>query len=120
MSICILADAADIDREKQIELEYMSVDDLKKCVSFNYPVHPFSSRGVCRLNKNKKLVKKLAKKYDALLQRLYLCKYLVFWVLVSPKVSYIALLVPESLDHSPVAGKFPTPISQADGSTLHH
>ena len=30
MSICILADAADIDRAKQIELEYMSVDDLKK------------------------------------------------------------------------------------------
>merc|ERR1739841_311708 len=49
MSICILADAADIDRAKLIELEYMSVDDLKK------------------LNKNKKLVKKLAKKYDAFL-----------------------------------------------------
>ena len=32
MSICILADAADIDRAKQIDLEYMSVDDLKKCV----------------------------------------------------------------------------------------
>ena len=31
-SICILADAADIDRAKQIDLEYMSVDDLKKCV----------------------------------------------------------------------------------------
>ena len=30
MSICIIADAADIDRAKQIELEYMSVDDLKK------------------------------------------------------------------------------------------
>jgi large subunit ribosomal protein L10Ae len=33
MSICILADAADIDRAKQIDLEYMSVDDLKKYVS---------------------------------------------------------------------------------------
>ena len=32
MSICILADAHDIDRAKQIELEYMSVDDLKKSV----------------------------------------------------------------------------------------
>jgi ribosomal protein L1 len=32
MSIAILADAADIDRAKQIELEYMSVDDLKKLV----------------------------------------------------------------------------------------
>merc|ERR1711959_679399 len=43
MSICILADAADIDRAKLIELENMSVDDLKK------------------LNKNN------AKKYDAFL-----------------------------------------------------
>jgi hypothetical protein len=34
MSICILADAADIDRAKQIDLEYMSVDDLKKCVCY--------------------------------------------------------------------------------------
>jgi len=32
MSICLLGDAADIDRAKQIELEYMSVDDLKKYV----------------------------------------------------------------------------------------
>jgi hypothetical protein len=32
MSICILADVADIDRAKQIDLEYMSVDDLKKYV----------------------------------------------------------------------------------------
>lgn len=38
MSICILADAADIDRAKQIDLEYMSVDDLKKCVW--YPCVP--------------------------------------------------------------------------------
>lgn len=36
MSICILADAADIDRAKQIDLEYMSVDDLKKCVKIQY------------------------------------------------------------------------------------
>ena len=41
MAICILADAADIDRAKLIELEYSSVEDLKK------------------LNKNKKLVKKV-------------------------------------------------------------
>lgn len=47
MSLCILGDAADIDRAKLIGLEFMSVEDLKK------------------LNKNKKLVKKLAKKYDA-------------------------------------------------------
>ena len=36
MSICILADAADIDRAKQIELEYMSVDDLKKYAAMLY------------------------------------------------------------------------------------
>ena len=34
MSVCILADATDIDRAKQIELEYMSVDDLKKYVLY--------------------------------------------------------------------------------------
>ena len=49
MSLCILADAADVDRAKLIQLDFMTVDDLKK------------------LNKNKKLVKKLAKKYDAFL-----------------------------------------------------
>lgn len=32
LSLCILADAADVDRAKQIELEYMTADDLKKCV----------------------------------------------------------------------------------------
>lgn len=47
MKICILADAAHIDQAKAIRLDYMSVEDLKK------------------LNKNKKLIKKLAKKYDA-------------------------------------------------------
>ena len=69
MSICILADAADIDRAKQIDLEYMSADDLKKLV---FSLTVFSQIKVlnlltCRLNKNKKLVKKLAKKYDAFL-----------------------------------------------------
>ena len=48
MSICILADAADIDHAKQIELEYMSVDDLKK---YGYDIAWFSSK--YRLNKNK-------------------------------------------------------------------
>jgi len=42
MSMCILADAADVDRAKLIELEFMTVEDLKK------------------LNKNKKLVKKVS------------------------------------------------------------
>ena len=103
MSICILADAADIDRAKLIELEYMSVDDLKK------------------LNKNKKLVKKvnyhsltfirfdgtdsslsyvlqLAKKYDAFLASEVLIKQIPR--LLGPGLSK--------------AGKFPTPISHSE------
>lgn len=67
MSICILADAADIDRAKQIDLEYMSVDDLKKSVFVSAQICVVSHTLVSRLNKNKKLVKKLAKKYDAFL-----------------------------------------------------
>ncbi|QRW16567.1 ribosomal protein L1p/L10e family [Rhizoctonia solani] len=83
MSICILADAADIDRAKQIELEYMSVDDLKK------------------LNKNKKLVKKLAKKYDAFLASEALIRQIpVCSAPVSPRLH--------------TAGKFPTPISHSE------
>lgn len=66
MSICILADAADIDRAKQIELEYMSVDDLKKYGNRS-PLTVLVITSPRRLNKNKKLVKKLAKKYDAFL-----------------------------------------------------
>lgn len=42
MAMCILADAADVDRAKLIELDFMTVEDLKK------------------LNKNKKLVKKVS------------------------------------------------------------
>uniref|UniRef100_A0A8H7XX93 Ribosomal protein n=1 Tax=Psilocybe cubensis TaxID=181762 RepID=A0A8H7XX93_PSICU len=42
---CILADAADINRAKQIELEYMCVDDLKKL-------------RFLKVNKNQKLAKK--------------------------------------------------------------
>lgn len=67
MSVCILADAADIDRAKQNELEYMSVDDLKKCVCIRYATFFWTDSVPLRLNKNKKLVKKLAKKYDAFL-----------------------------------------------------
>jgi ribosomal protein L1 len=45
----ILGDQHDLDRAKHHGLDAMSVDDLKK------------------LNKNKKLIKKLARKYDAFL-----------------------------------------------------
>ncbi|UZJ51638.1 hypothetical protein CBS101457_000958 [Exobasidium rhododendri] len=80
MSLCILADAADVDRAKLIELEFMTVDDLKK------------------LNKNKKLVKKLAKKYDAFLASDALIKQIPR--LLGPGLSK--------------AGKFPTPVSHAE------
>lgn len=47
MKICVLGDAQHCDQAKENGIPFMSVDDLKK------------------LNKNKKLVKKLAKQYDA-------------------------------------------------------
>merc|ERR1711939_1297456 len=76
MSICILADAADIDRAKLIGLEYMSADDLKK------------------LNKNKKLAKKLGAflASDALIKQIPR--------LLGPGLSK--------------AGKFPTPVSRGE------
>eukprot|EP00004_Rigifila_ramosa_P026454 TRINITY_DN824_c0_g1_i1.p2 TRINITY_DN824_c0_g1~~TRINITY_DN824_c0_g1_i1.p2 ORF type:complete len:231 (-),score=75.86 TRINITY_DN824_c0_g1_i1:117-767(-) len=49
MTVCMLGDAAHNDQAEKLKIPFMSVDDLKK------------------LNKNKKLVKKLAKKYDAFL-----------------------------------------------------
>lgn len=47
MFLSVLGDQHDIDRAKHHGLDAMSADDLKK------------------LNKNKKLIKKLARKYDA-------------------------------------------------------
>jgi large subunit ribosomal protein L10Ae len=79
MSICVLGDAHDIDRAKQLGVDVMSVDDLKK------------------LNKNKKLVKKLAKKYDAFVASEVLIKQIPR--LLGPGLSK--------------AGKFPTPVSHA-------
>merc|ERR1711926_45255 len=49
LTVCVLGDQAHCDEAKDKGMPFMSVDDLKK------------------LNKNKKLVKKLAKKYDAFL-----------------------------------------------------
>ncbi|KAJ9053415.1 60S ribosomal protein L10A [Entomophthora muscae] len=83
MSVCVLGDALHCDQAKEAEIETMSVDDLKK------------------LNKNKKQIKKLAKKYDAFLASEALIK-----------------LIPRLLGpglHK--AGKFPTPVSHADNLT---
>ncbi|ORX38566.1 putative 60s ribosomal protein L10a [Kockovaella imperatae] len=82
MQLCILADAMDVDRAKQLdeELPFMTVEDLKK------------------LNKNKKLVKKLAQKYDAFLASEALIKQIPR--LLGPGLSK--------------AGKFPTPVSHSE------
>ncbi|VFQ83513.1 unnamed protein product [Cuscuta campestris] len=49
MKVCMLGDAQHVEEAEKIGMEYMDVEGLKK------------------LNKNKKLVKKLAKKYHAFL-----------------------------------------------------
>ncbi|KAI9350095.1 ribosomal protein L1-like protein [Obelidium mucronatum] len=80
MKICILADARDADHAKEISLDSMSVEDLKK------------------LNKNKKAIKKLAKKYDQFLASEALIKQIPR--LLGPGLSK--------------AGKFPSPVTQQD------
>jgi len=77
MSVCILGDQHDLDRAKHLGIDAMSADDLKK------------------LNKNKKLVKKLARRYDAFLASDTLIKQIPR--ILGPGLSK--------------AGKFPTPIS---------
>jgi large subunit ribosomal protein L10Ae len=80
MSVCVLGDQHDIDRAKHIGVDAMTADDLKK------------------LNKNKKLVKKLARKYDA-------------FVASESLIKMIPRILGPGLSK---AGKFPTPISHAD------
>ncbi|KAK3692620.1 ribosomal protein L1-like protein [Podospora appendiculata] len=83
MSVCILGDQHDIDRAKHGGVDSMSSDDLKK------------------LNKNKKLIKKLARKYDA-------------FVASDTLIKQIPRLLGPGLSK---AGKFPTPVSHADDLT---
>ncbi|KAM0284814.1 hypothetical protein ACHAQH_001734 [Verticillium albo-atrum] len=80
MTLCILGDQHDIDRAKHGGIDAMSADDLKK------------------LNKNKKLIKKLARKYDA-------------FVASDSLIKQIPRLLGPGLSK---AGKFPTPVSHAD------
>ncbi|KAI5777231.1 ribosomal protein L1-like protein [Geopyxis carbonaria] len=80
MTICILGDQHDIDRAKHHGFEFMSVEDLKK------------------LNKNKKLIKKMARKYDA-------------FIASDQLVRQIPRLLGPGLSK---AGKFPTPVSHAE------
>lgn len=80
MKVCVLGDAHHCDRAKSMGMDAMSVEDLKK------------------LNKNKKLVKNLAKKYDAFLASDSLMKLLPR--LLGPGLNK--------------AGKFPTPVTHQD------
>ncbi|CAO3625802.1 unnamed protein product [Cunninghamella echinulata] len=83
MTVCILGDAFHCDQAKAAGFEFQSVDDLKK------------------LNKNKKLIKKLAKKYDAFLASEALIKQIPR--LLGPGLHKV--------------GKFPTPITHSDSIT---
>jgi large subunit ribosomal protein L10Ae len=78
--VCVIGDAAHIDEAKKVGLDSMSVDDLKK------------------LNKDKKLVKKLARKYNAFLASETL-------------IRQIPRLLGPGLNK---AGKFPTLLSHND------
>ncbi|KXS18211.1 ribosomal protein L1 [Gonapodya prolifera JEL478] len=80
LTVCVLGDAKHCDEAKNLGVDHMSVDDLKK------------------MNKNKKIIKKLAKKYDAFLASEALIKQIPR--LLGPGLSK--------------AGKFPTPITHAD------
>ncbi|KAF7725656.1 hypothetical protein EC973_006691 [Apophysomyces ossiformis] len=80
LSVCVLGDAFHCDQAKACGMEFQSVDDLKK------------------LNKNKKLIKKLAKKYDA-------------FVASEALIKQIPRLLGPGLHK---VGKFPTPISHSD------
>ncbi|KAI8871038.1 ribosomal protein L1 [Ramicandelaber brevisporus] len=81
--ICVFGDALHCDKAKAEGIDSMSADDLKK------------------LNKNKKLIKKLAKKYDAFLASESLIKQ-------------IPRLLGPGLNK---AGKFPTSITHEDNIT---
>ncbi|XP_018008135.1 60S ribosomal protein L10a isoform X1 [Hyalella azteca] len=83
MQVCVLGDQVHLDQAKELGLPCMSADDLKK------------------LNKDKKLVKKLAKKYNAFLASESLIKQ-------------IPRLLGPGLNK---AGKFPTMVTHQDKLT---
>merc|ERR1711915_769267 len=80
MKICVLGDQMHIDEAKENNIPCMSADDLKK------------------LNKDKKLVKKLAKKYDA-------------FIASGALIKQIPRLLGPGLNK---AGKFPTLVTHND------
>ncbi|RAL50044.1 unnamed protein product [Cuscuta campestris] len=80
MKVCMLGDAQHVEEAEKIGMEYMDVEGLKK------------------LNKNKKLVKKLAKKYHAFLAS-------------EAVIKQIPRLLGPGLNK---AGKFPTLVTHQD------
>ena len=80
LKCCVLGNAAHCEQAARIEIDAMSVEDLKK------------------LNKNKKLVKKLAKRYD-------------FFLASDNMIKQVPRLLGPGLTK---AGKFPTLISSSD------
>mmetsp|Transcript_2223 Transcript_2223/g.3707 ORF Transcript_2223/g.3707 Transcript_2223/m.3707 type:complete len:231 (+) Transcript_2223:56-748(+) len=80
MKVCVLGNDLDCERAKDLGFPFMSVDDLKK------------------LNKNKKLVKKLAGKYDA-------------FVASQALIKQIPRLLGPGLNR---AGKFPTVVGASE------
>lgn len=80
MKLCVLANAVHEKAAEELNVDFMTVDDMKK------------------LNKDKKLVKKLAKKYDAFLAS-------------DTVIKLIPRLLGPGLNR---AGKFPTRVASAD------
>merc|ERR1719440_1220912 len=80
MRVCVLGDAVHCEQAEKLGMPYKSVDDLKK------------------LNKNKKLVKKLAKQFDA-------------FVASQVLIPQIPRLLGPGLNK---AGKFPTLVTHKD------
>mmetsp|Transcript_1330 Transcript_1330/g.1706 ORF Transcript_1330/g.1706 Transcript_1330/m.1706 type:complete len:230 (+) Transcript_1330:85-774(+) len=80
MKVCVLGNDVHCEQAKELGYPHMSVDDLKK------------------LNKNKKAVKKLAKKYDA-------------FVASQALIKQIPRLLGPGLNR---AGKFPTVVASSD------
>eukprot|EP00552_Chaetoceros_brevis_P004632 CAMPEP_0197734904 /NCGR_PEP_ID=MMETSP1435-20131217/76_1 /TAXON_ID=426625 /ORGANISM="Chaetoceros brevis, Strain CCMP164" /LENGTH=230 /DNA_ID=CAMNT_0043322367 /DNA_START=28 /DNA_END=720 /DNA_ORIENTATION=- len=80
LKCCVLGNAAHCEQADRISVDHMSVEDLKK------------------LNKNKKLVKKLAKKYD-------------FFLASNNMIKQIPRLLGPGLTK---AGKFPTLLAPSD------
>ncbi|KAE9463378.1 hypothetical protein C3L33_04722, partial [Rhododendron williamsianum] len=91
MKVCMLGDAQHVEEAEKIGLEYMDVEGLKK------------------LNKNKKLVKKLAKKYHAFLASEAVIKQIPR--LLGPVLCLCMYLTGTTSVYS---GKFPTLVSHQE------